>query len=111
MNDLPPLPQNISSDGREIWDWAKRLGEATARQHQISELRKGIRDLRPSCGTCCHWMHTNDCPREGFIGWKKKQGPSMSALPCEKHIETNWVTKLRKEREKAISDLIALKPQ
>lgn len=96
------FPDKISTDGKELWDWAARLGDHIHRQHRISELVASIRDLEPRCGTCRHWMKRGDCPKEDGVS----KGPSMNSPSCDKHTETGWVTVLREERR---AELAALK--
>lgn len=81
---LPPLPRNVSSDGREIWDWAAKLAEATQRAQKIRELRSDITRRPHECGSCQKWM-TRSCPKEHNVGGRTR-GPSMKALICGQYI-------------------------
>ena len=106
-NSNPPsLPEQISSDGREIWDWAGKLATWSIRQDKIRELKQGIRDLEPRCGTCQFWMQSCNCPREKNVNGYSR-GPSMSGPPCSKHVEDNWTTELREKRKAELNALLA----
>lgn len=81
MNDLPPLPSDVSRDGREIWDWAARLSEHTQRMHRLRELNRKIAATGTCCGDCDHWMKSRVCPRERNVNGFSK-GPSCEAPIC-----------------------------
>lgn len=102
----PPLPAQISNDGREIWDWAAKASEVIARNEKARELRAGIRDLSPRCGTCVYWMQSRNCPRETRTPQGRRSGPSMNGSPCSKHEEEVWVTELRNERQVELNSLL-----
>lgn len=90
MSEDLRLPQEISSDGREIWDWAARLSQATARAHRCRELSKAIREAENECGSCTKWM-TDACPRERHdnkLG--RKVGPSCKSLKCNEFVMKRW---------------------
>lgn len=78
------LPDNVSSDGREIWDWASRLAAATQRAQKIRELRSDIFRRPRECGSCQKWM-TRACPKEINVNGRN-QGPSMKAKVCGQHV-------------------------
>lgn len=81
---LPPLPQHVSNDGREIWDWAARISQRTSLLQHQRELTDDIFRIGRECGSCRFWM-TDACPREvqdNRIG--RKRGPSMGAPICQK---------------------------
>jgi hypothetical protein len=87
-NTPPALPQHISSDGREIWDWAKRLSEHTHRLHDMRELRRDIARIGRECGGCDNWMKSRICPREKNVnGWNR--GPSMTdpVMNCQTFVQ------------------------
>lgn len=89
MSEIPQLPKTVSNDGREIWDWAGRLGEWTARQHRKQELRRAILQSK-ECGSCDFWM-TSSCPREKHdnrLG--RSVGPSCRGAICEKFSMKSW---------------------
>ncbi len=82
MGDLS-LPQHVSNDGREIWDWAARLSQRTGLLDRQATLVNDLFKLSRQCGSCRFWM-TNDCSREvhdNRIG--RKRGPSMGAPICQ----------------------------
>jgi hypothetical protein len=83
---LPALPENISPDGREVWDWASRLSDATQKAHEIRELQSKIRRMQNECGSCSLWM-TSSCPREVHDNRRgRSSGPSCSAIKCSNFI-------------------------
>lgn len=80
---IPELPQDISSDGHELWDWAKKFSDAIHHMDRLHTLQQKIRTIQNECGSCQHWMH-QICPREkphGMSGYRR--GPSMSASICQ----------------------------
>jgi hypothetical protein len=77
------LPQEISTDGRDVWDWAASVGDAMARIHRSREVWKAIVDGESQCGSCSKWM-TGACPQErqdNRLGCKV--GPSCQAIKCD----------------------------
>lgn len=82
-NDLS-IPQEISSDGHELWDWAGRLSQHTQRLHNARVLREKIWNAKRKCGSCEHWMHSNACPKEVLKMTGYYEGPSMNAPICQK---------------------------
>jgi hypothetical protein len=80
---LPQAPQQISPDGREVWDWADRLSEYTQRLHRRRELAARIRAAETECGSCIKWM-TRSCPRERHDNQRGRSvGPSSRDLKCQ----------------------------
>lgn len=87
---IPPLPSEISPDGREVWDWAAKLSERVAKVDRLKELRAAIRDAEGTCGSCSAWM-TDACPRERHDNRKgHKVGPSCKSPKCDKHSMEPW---------------------
>jgi hypothetical protein len=88
------LPAQVSSDGREVWDWAARFSQAVHRQARIAELGAQIRKV--TCGDCSRWMKSRECPRERNVnGWNR--GPSCEDVPCGIFSEDGRSTRLRDE--------------
>lgn len=81
MSDIPRLPQDISSDGREIWDWADKLSARVQVVAEIKELTAQLHEMKTTCGSCSKWM-TNICPRETRNAKGHKFGPSCRTLKC-----------------------------
>jgi hypothetical protein len=80
--DRPALPTNISSDGRELWDWIAQVSEWQGLIDERDRLTLRINHSENVCGSCTKWM-TKHCPREvhnNKIG--RSQGPSMNAQKC-----------------------------
>jgi hypothetical protein len=104
VNAIPPLPTEISPDGREIWDWAGTFSEAVHRAAKASELRADI--ARVGCGGCVRWM-TRQCPRErqdNRIG--RSVGPSMNATTCAQYVEKPSTAELRNQRRAELAHLL-----
>ena len=107
MSDTPPrLPQQVSPDGREIWDWAARLGQWRQREVRIAELRAEIARRARECGSCRFWMCGRDCPREGHANGRPK-GPSMKAPICGKYEMQSHDVKLQAERQAELDAMLA----
>lgn len=100
----PQLPDTLSSDGREIWDWAAAMARHDALQYKISELRKQIRGIGNRCGDCYKWMHSDSCPRETHVKGRPS-GPSCNASICDQYVEKQSSTEWR---DKLTADLAAL---
>lgn len=75
------MTKDISNDGREIWDWAGRLGEQLELQARAQELRRAVSRVESTCGSCALWM-TRGCPMERPAGWGRYTGPSGDAKKC-----------------------------
>lgn len=106
MGDLS-LPQSVSSDGREIWDWAARLSRRTGLLDRQATLVNDLFKLTRECGSCRFWM-TSDCPREvhdNRIG--RKRGPSMGAPICQKFAMSDSDARLKAKWEAELSDVRA----
>lgn len=82
----PELPKAISSDGREIWDWAARFSDHVHRLDEMRRLREQIFQIGRGCGDCSKWMKRSDCPREHNVNGQTR-GPSMSAPVCREFTE------------------------
>ncbi len=94
----PFLPREISSDGRELWNWAGDMGAWIQREARIAELRKEIRVCGTVCGDCEKWMKSRECPREQPGTGKRSGysvGPSMNGAICNAYVETSSATQRR----------------
>ena len=79
---IPQLPEHVSNDGKEIWDWAAKMGDFAHQQQKKRELRQQIAEIENTCGSCRLWM-TSSCPRETHNNKTgRSQGPSMRAQKC-----------------------------
>lgn len=99
---IPQLPEKVSNDGREIWEWAGKMSEYLYRQTRSIELREQISCIG-KCGDCCKWM-TKSCPREINVKGRLK-GPSMNAIICNQYIEKQISSELRNELQKQLETL------
>jgi hypothetical protein len=80
---IPALPSDMSSDGREVWDWADRLSDHVQRVDEYRRLSQQIRNAETQCGGCSKWM-TGSCPRERHDNKKgHKVGPSSLSPKCQ----------------------------
>jgi len=84
MKDLT-LPQSISSNGQELWDWAARLSNVVQLKQEQRDLTAKIKSLTTTCGNCEFWMKAS-CPRETRLPNGRKSGPSMSDRVCAKFV-------------------------
>ena len=83
----------MSTDGREVWDWADKLSRVTALQHRARELSQAIRSAETTCGSCDLWM-TPSCPRERHSNQTGRwTGPSMGTIKCDKFVMKAWDAK------------------
>ncbi len=92
------LPKNVSSDGREIWDWAFKLCQLSLKEDKIKNLRTKIRECGSRCGDCAKWMIKSQCPKEKPGKGKRSGysvGPSCNVTKCQKYVESIVVTKRR----------------
>jgi len=99
-NIIPQIPESISGNGEEIWDWAGKLSRKVFLTSKARELRASIKER--GCGDCELWM-TKQCPREkpnNITG--RSSGPSMSATVCSSFKEKAWVAELRAQRQKEL---------
>lgn len=94
--ELPPLPQTVSANGQEIWDWAARYSEVTQRRAKISELRTSISLIGKRCGDCDKWMKSRECPKEHNVSGRNR-GPSCQSFICQSFVEDRTATKRRVE--------------
>lgn len=101
MADPPRLPEKVSIDGREIWDWAGKMAEHMNRQAKMSELRTQLSQVGTVCGDCCKWMHSNSCPRETNVNGRRR-GPSMNAPICNQYVEKQSSSEWRVELQKRL---------
>ena len=97
MNETPKIPHKISSDGREIWDWAGEFSAYVHRQDKIRELNWRIQEQGKFCGDCSLWM-TKACPKEVHSNTTgRSTGPHMNAWKCVEFVENSATAKLRTE--------------
>lgn len=100
----PELPQTVSPDGRELWDWAAKASKFIHDEARRKELLAQIRKV--TCGDCQHWMKSRECPRERNVGGFSR-GPSMNGPICEKFSETPQSVELRAKWKLELSELEA----
>lgn len=88
------LPTEISSDGREIWDWAARVAKYDGLIRQERHLLNQIHATANKCGSCTKWM-TRECGREVHDNktgrWK---GPHMNEHICRQFTISSHATTL-----------------
>lgn len=102
MSDLQ-LPSEISSDGRELWNWAAQFSAAINKQDAINKLERQIASVGTKCGDCSRWMR-RDCPKEQNVNGRNK-GPSMSSTICDAFMEAANATKWRMALEGKLKEL------
>lgn len=106
VGEAPPLPKEISGDGREIWDWAIKFSDHVQRLDKLRQLRAEA--AKPKrCGECYWWMKSRDCPKEVNVNGRSR-GPSMNGFICSKFRETNDSIE---RRDKALSEMSQLASQ
>ena len=88
------LPQHVSPDGRELWDWAGRLSEHVHREDRLRKLRARIAPIGTRCGDCDKWMKSSLCPQERNVNGYTR-GPSCEGLKCAQFVEAGSATRLR----------------
>jgi hypothetical protein len=101
VSTFPQVPQHISSNGQEIWDWAAKLAQVSSLLEEKRQLTRKIEDIGRRCGSCHFWM-TEKCPHEKNVNGRKS-GPSMSDRVCGKfemkahsrELQTEWRAKLK----------------
>lgn len=103
----PPLPQHVSNDGREIWDWAARLSAHTSRLDKMRRLRAEISQMDRVCGSCHFWMKSRECPKEKNVNGYSR-GPSSGSPKCGQFVMTKSTAELRAERQKELDETIAI---
>lgn len=112
MSDTPPpLPENISPNGQEIWDWAAKLSEHTHRVHAIRTLSADISGIGNRCGDCDKWMKSRECPRERNVnGWN--HGPSCNdyVFSCRSFVEARSATARRARLQDELATLDPVHP-
>ncbi len=95
-NEIPMPPQEISGDGRELWDWAGKFSEAVHRRDSIRTLNIRIAAIGTRCGDCDKWMKSKECPAERHDNAKGRSvGPSCEGRICGSFIEATLATKRR----------------
>ena len=106
MTAIPPLPTEISPDGREAWDWAARLSAQARRTDEVKRLTHQIKNAETQCGSCTHWI-TRQCPREQYNNKTgRNTGPSSQSLKCEKFAMPPWQAKELEAAKAKLSKLI-----
>ena len=89
----PAIPADMSTDGREVWDWADRMSRFTQDNARRSRILRDV--AKRTCGDCSRWM-TRACVRErsgGLTG--RSPGPSSEAHPCSAYAEKGSTTTRR----------------
>ena len=94
----PELPQHVSANGQEIWDWAIQLGSWQQQQDEMRRIKADLHAITRECGNCAHWMISSRCPRE-FRAGGRRSGPSMRAWPCSKFALSHQDEKRKGELE------------
>ena len=110
MSEAPQLPQHISNDGREVWDWASRLSDQVHRQDEIRRTRSDLSRIGTRCGDCSHWMKSRQCPREQNIGGRRT-GPSCEGLVCSDFALDHFAAKRRDELTEKLAALSQESPK
>ena len=106
MTPIPKPPSEISSDGREIWDWAARLSAQAQRADEVRRLSQQIKNAETQCGSCAHWM-TRQCPREKHSNKTgRSAGPSSQSLKCDEFAMTAYQVKSLEAAKAKLSILI-----
>ena len=106
MTPIPKPPSEISSDGREIWDWAARLSAQAQRADEVRRLSQQIKNAETQCGSCAHWM-TRQCPREQHSNKTgRSAGPSSQSLKCNEFAMTAYQAKSLEAAKAKLSTLI-----
>ena len=106
MTPIPKPPSEISSDGREIWDWAARISAQAQRADEVRRLSQQIKNAETQCGSCAHWM-TRQCPREQHSNKTgRSAGPSSQSLKCNEFATTAYQAKSLEAAKAKLSTLI-----
>jgi hypothetical protein len=100
----PKLPDHVSSDGREIWDWAAKLSAHTQRMHKMRQLQADIGRVGTRCGDCDKWMKSRLCPKEKNVNGRN-HGPSCDTPKCGQFVEEKFATRRRTELQTELSKL------
>lgn len=104
MGDTPQLPQQISPNGREVWDWADRFSEHVHTQDKIRKLRAAVFQQGRTCGDCSNWMKSRLCPKERNVKGMTR-GPSSGDLKCNQFLEGVGATKRRADLSAQLAEL------
>ena len=106
MTAIPPLPTEISPDGREVWDLVARLSAQAHRTDEVKRLTQQIKNAETQCGSCAHWM-TRQCPREQHSNKTgRSAGPSSQSLKCNEFAMTSYEAKSLEAAKAKLSTLI-----
>lgn len=98
------LPNRVSSDGREIWDWAARFSQHMHRLDEARRLRSEVATVE--CGGCTKWMKSRACPRERNVnGWNR--GPSSRDRICGQFVETRSSAERRAANTEKLAEIEA----
>lgn len=106
MSKAPALPQHVSNDGREVWDWAAEFSAHTQRLDKMRRLRADISRLNSVCGSCHFWMKSRECPKEKNVNGYSR-GPSSESPKCGQFAMTQSAAKLRDERQAELDAVVA----
>jgi hypothetical protein len=103
---IPPLPAQIANNGQELWDWAGRASRAIQLQGDINRLTAEIARLKTKqCGSCAHWMHSGDCPREKSTMRGYNDGPNCVAPACGQFEWNFYMPDFIADREAELAEL------
>jgi hypothetical protein len=90
MSTAPQLPKEISSDGREVFDWADRMSDHVQKLQRRRDVWGAILEGTTTCGSCVKWM-TDACPREVQDNRRgHKVGPSCKAVKCNEFAMSSY---------------------
>lgn len=78
---FPSLPDKISNNGKELWEWGAKLGRIVHLEHEARTLKQQIADVQRKCGSCTMWM-TRNCPKEKPNMTGYSSGPHMNYPAC-----------------------------
>ncbi len=104
MSQPPKLPEQMSSDGREIWEWAGKLSEHMQRQDKIRELTFKIAKVGTVCGDCDKWMKSRECPAERNVKGRCV-GPSCESRKCSSFVENRSAENSRAQWKAELAQL------
>lgn len=105
MPNAPKLPSQISSDGREVWDWAAKFSAHVHQQSEIRRLKADIAGIGKRCGDCDNWMKSRQCPQERNVNGRNR-GPSMNGFICQKFVECRFAMKRRAELKAELAQVM-----
>ncbi len=107
---MEPLPEIVSNDGREVWDWADRFSDQVHKAYKIRELSADIRRATTECGNCTKWI-TSACPRERHNNTTgRKEGPSTRGAACVQFTLKPSAAKRLDERRAELNALATPQP-